>query len=324
MFDYLVDNNENFTINKANRQTLKSARVNRFNKLQNTSRITKARNSIPTRMYEDKAFNTFKGAMDTGTALSHFGRAASRLAAPLAILATTMEIGQTAVDFSYNRTEAQSFVRGGIDLVTEEAPTIISMAAFGAVENKISGKFSGNAGSFLQKRFKGIGGGAKGKAISMVGAYASYAIMNTVLSPVKKSISNYISGARSGGLMSSIVKGETGQAEASIRQMAGKKGFDTEFGAAEFAKGLKAPSSLQKFNTGQINTARSELTSDVKKGEQGFWSALFSGEVNKWTEEFANRSALEDVKAELTRRYVEFSNNQADNNKQIIDFYSRE
>jgi hypothetical protein len=212
MFDYEIDTHENYSINKRNKSLMNQQMRSRFGRLQNIAirgrnrQMFNARNAdrfIPSteitfsnvvRATENYASSKIQGALEVGNMLAKGG---ARFAlAPAAVMATAMGVGQYFVDRSFDRTSLQDDIKGLTDLLVSETPTLLSAAAFGIVENKISGKFSGNAGSFLSKRLGG-GGGVKGKAVSMAAGVATYMLSTSLLKPVQESLTGYISSTRS-------------------------------------------------------------------------------------------------------------------------------
>jgi hypothetical protein len=319
-YDYDVDKNESFSINRKNKSLMNQQMRSRFKGLQSVAMRGRNRQRFQSSDRGMPSMDSFMSGTSSAIQLLSF---APKAFAPFAVLTTAMAAGQYAVDRSFDRTSLQSDIKGLTDIFVSEAPTMLSVAAFGIAESKISGKFTGSAGGFLSKRLGG-GGGWKGKGISMVGGMAAYALSSTLLKPVQEALGGAVSSARSTGLMSSIVKGSVAESEAAIRKMAAAKGITGEESIREFAKTLKAPEGVGKMNIKQIRLAQKELQSTQKRIEGGFWNAAFNSNVMQWTGEMENDKALSTIRQELRDRNVNFQQAIKDNSDAVIDFYSRE
>jgi hypothetical protein len=317
--DYEVNKGgeSSFSINKANKAQVTKQRFGRFNTLQ----MSKSRKDWKSFTSNRVARDSMSELMSQSSSALSLARVASKALAPIAIMATAMEVGNFAVQASYDRTMLQEGIKGGLDLFVSEAPQILSFAVFGAAEKAISGKLSGgSATGFLGKRFGG--GGIKGKAIGFAGGIIAAGISSSLLKPIQEAIGGAIAGQRTSGLMASIAKGSSVEMEASIRKMAAEKGITTEYGIKEFASGMKLPSSIREMTTRQIKTAQSQLKKDKVTG--GFWDSLAKGKVINWSEESSREEALKNMRVDVKERKEELYTTIIDNNKMIIDWYSRE
>lgn len=271
-----------------------SISINRSNRLKMREKLIESQRSIRNRnLLRNRKLRPIKTSsqMFGVSDMTMFGRAASRAVAPIAIMATAMELGNLAVQASFDRGVLQSGIKSGLDMFTEYAPEVASFAAFGAAEKAITGRFSGegSARGFLKKVI-GRGGGIRAKAIGFAGGLVAATITSSVLKPMKEMIGGYIERERSPGMEGNIAK--------------------------------KSPENIRGMTTKQIQAAQKQLKSDISG--KGFWDAAVNGNVIKWSEETSNQKALVDIKNELTNQRMEVLNNLADNNKMIIDFYSRE
>lgn len=315
--DYKVDTGESsFSINRANKAKLRMSNRANFSRMRDLQSRRQWKNLTSNRNLVDRS------GVSTATTVLNIGRVASKALAPIAIMATAMEAGHFAVQSSFDRSILQDTIKGGLDIFVAQAPMIISFAAFGGAEKFISGKMSGgSAGGFLGKRF-GQGGGLKAKALSFAGGLIAATLSTEILKPIQEMIGGAIAGQRTSGLMASIAKGSTPEMEASIRKMAEAKGITSAYGVSEFAKGLKLPTSIRSMTTSQIKEAQKQLKADDVNG--GFWNAVRQGRMINWSEESSRDVAKSAMRQDLTERREELYTFISDNNKQIIDWYSRE
>lgn len=271
-----------------------SISINKSNKLKMREKFVESQKAIWSRnLLSNRKFRPIRSSSQLfGVSdMTMFGRAASRATMPIAIMSSAMGLGNLAVQSSFDRGVLQSGIKSGLDMFTEYAPEVASFAAFGAVEKAITGRFSGEGSARgLFSKIMGRGGGLRRKAIGFAGGLISATITSSLLKPMKEMISGAIERERSPGMEAGIAK--------------------------------KSPETIRGMTTKQIQAAQKQLRGDISG--KGFWDAAVNGKVIKWSEEQSNQKALVDIKNELTNQRMEVLNNLADNNKMIIDFYSRE
>jgi hypothetical protein len=194
-------------------------------------------------------------------------------------------------------------------LFVSEAPQIASFAVFGAAEKLFTGKLGeGAAGGFFRRAFGVRGGGIAGKGAAFAGSIATAMLSIELLKPLQQKLSGAIASERSSGLMSAIAKGSQAEIEAELL----KSGINVN--------GI--PKSIAQMTNKQLLQAQSELRGSIHDG--GFWSALGSGKLIKWSEQRKNEDAQSQIRSSITEAGVNLYTAMDENNRMIIEYYSRE
>lgn len=255
------------------------------------------------------------GGADLGGSL----RLASRLFVPAAIMATAMEVGLKPLEYAYNKTILQDNIKNALDMVVSEAPMLAQFAVFGTVDAMVSKRIGSGTARGTIGKILGGGGGIKGKAIGFTAGMIAATLSSSIFSPIQQSLGNAIASERSLGLESAISKGSQSQIDAAIRMMAKEKGVDN----ITMAKSLNLRGDgVRGMTTRQMIDAERQNNKGIYKG--GFFSALASGNVIKWSEQTDVEKANQSMRVEKSDRKVALLDQIHNNNKMIIDFYSRE
>jgi hypothetical protein len=291
-------------------QGVRNQRISRFNTLQSNKRKAWFKNR-----YDKREAPGF-GIGD----LSGFS---FRIAgAPIGAMATAMSVGMYGVQSSYDRSMNQSLVSGALDLFVSEAPTLLSFAVFSAAEKKLTGKFGGGSAGGLLKKITGAKGGVFGKAMAFAGSFGAASLTSNILQPVQDFLGDKISLERSSGYLSSVAKGSEAEIAAHIKLLAASRGIKGKEEMAKMVKNLGIPTSLEQMTNKDLLIAQQQLKSTVY--DTGFWGALGSGRLIKWSEQRKNEDAQKNIRMTISEAGSDLYHAMDENNRMIIEYYSRE